>query len=357
MSVDATVRVRDPVRFSIRPPARWWVAAALALACAAAAGTLIGPAGLPVRGVLLEVVGRVPFVHVHSGLTATEKAIVWQIRLPRVVLGGLVGWMLAASGAGYQGVFRNPLADPYLLGAAAGAGLGATLVIAYAPGTSGWPVDPLVAAAFVGAVLAVAASYLVATAADRRAGSATVLLAGVAVAAFFTAVQTFVQQQHAQTLHDVYSWILGRLTTSGWHEVWLVLPYVALSSAVLLAHRRTLDVLSVGDAEASTLGVDTGRARLLVVGAATLGTAAVVAVSGLIGFVGIIVPHTVRLAGGASYRRVLPLSMVLGAAFLVLADLLARTVASPAEVPIGVVTACFGAPFFVLVLRRRAARP
>jgi iron complex transport system permease protein len=357
MSVDAAVAVRDPVRFSIRPPARWWAAAALALVGAAVAGVLIGPAGLPTKSVLLEIVSRLPLVHVHSGLSATDKAIVWQIRMPRMVLGGLVGWMLAASGAGYQGVFRNPLADPYLLGAAAGAGLGATIVIAYAPGASGWPVDPVPVAAFVGAILAVAASYLVATAADRRGGSATILLAGVAVAAFFTAVQTYVQQQHASTLHDVYTWILGRLTTSGWHDVWLVLPYVVVSSAVLLAHRRVLDVMSVGDAEASTLGVDTGRARLLVVGAATLGTAAVVAVSGLIGFVGIIVPHAVRLGAGGSYRRVLPLSMLCGAAFLIVADLLARTVASPGEVPIGVITAFFGAPFFVLVLRRRSARP
>jgi len=130
MSVDAVVAVRDPVRFSIRAPTRWWVAAALALVGAAAAGVLIGPAGLPTRSVLLELASRLPLVHVHSGLSATDKAIVWQIRMPRMVLGGLVGWTLAASGAGYQGVFRNPLADPYLLGAAAGAGLGATLVIA-----------------------------------------------------------------------------------------------------------------------------------------------------------------------------------------------------------------------------------
>jgi iron complex transport system permease protein len=348
-----TVAAR-PARLTPTPVRRWWIAAAAALVGAALAGILVGPADLPVRGVLLELTTRIPLVHVHSGLSATEKAILWQIRLPRMVLGGLVGWTLAASGAGYQGVFRNPLADPYLLGAAAGAGLGATLVIAYAPGTSGWPVDPIPLAAFTGAVAAVAVSYVIATATDRRAGSATILLAGVAVAAFFTAVQTYVQQQHTATLRDVYSWILGRLTTSGWHEVWLVLPYVALSTGVLMAHRRLLDVLSVGDAEASTLGVDTVRTRLIVVGAATLGTAAVVAVSGLIGFVGIIVPHTVRLAAGASYRRVLPLSMLGGAAFLIAADLIARTIASPAEVPIGVITAFVGAPFFVFVLYRRS---
>jgi len=338
-----------------RPKAtRWWIAAVLTLVGAAAAGILVGPAGLPVGGVLLAVVGRLPFVHVHSGLSPTESAILWQIRMPRMVLGGLVGWTLAASGAGYQGVFRNPLADPYLLGAAAGAGLGATLMIAYAPHTSGWLVDPVPLAAFAGAIAAVVISYVVATATDRRAGSATILLAGLAVAYFFTAVQTYIQQQHSATLRDVYTWILGRLTTSGWHEVWLVLPYVVASSAVLLAHRRLLDVLSVGDDEAATLGVDTVRTRLIVVGAATLGTAAAVAVSGLIGFVGIIVPHMVRLGAGASYRRVLPLSMLGGAAFLIVADLIARTVASPAEIPIGVITAFVGAPFFVLVLARRS---
>jgi iron complex transport system permease protein len=350
-----TVLAAHPPLVLTRPTTRrWWLAAAAALLGAAAAGVLVGPAGLPVRGVLLELVGHLPFVHVHSGLSATDKAVLWQIRLPRMVLGGIVGWTLAASGAGYQGVFRNPLADPYLLGAAAGAGLGATMIIAYAPRASGWPVDPVPAAAFIGAIVAVAASYLVATAADRRGGAATVLLAGVAVAAFFTAAQTYVQQQHASTLHDVYSWILGRLTSASWHDVVLVLPYAAVSSAVLLAHRRRLDVLSVGDAEASTLGVHASRTRLVVVGAATLGTAAAVAVSGLIGFVGIIVPHIVRLGAGGSYRRVLPLSMLGGAAFLIGADLLARTVAAPAEVPIGVVTAFFGAPFFLLVLRHRA---
>jgi len=332
---------------------RWWMAAVLALVGAVAAGVVVGPAGLPWRGVILELVAWVPLVHIRSGLSPTEQAILWQIRMPRVVLGGLVGWMLGASGAGYQGAFRNPLADPYLLGAAAGAGLGATLMIAYAPGSTGWPVDPVPLAAFLGAIAAVAASYLVATTADRHATAATVLLAGIAVAAFFTALQTYVQQQHAGSLRQVYAWILGGLNTSGWHDVVLVLPYVTLSSAVLLAHRRLLDVLQVGDHEASTLGVDTARTRLVVVGAATLGTAAVVAVSGLIGFVGIIVPHTIRLAAGSSYRRVLPLSMLAGATFLIVADLIARTVASPSEIPIGVITAFFGAPFFIVVLRRR----
>jgi cobalamin transport system permease protein len=351
----APLAVETPA--AVAPPTdrtrRFWVIAVAVLAGAFVAGLLTGPADLPWRGIVLDIAGRLPFVHVHSGLSRTEQAVLWQIRMPRVVLGGLVGWMLAAGGAAYQGVFRNPLADPYLLGAAAGAGLGATLMIAYAPQTSHWWVDPIPLAAFIGAIAAVAMAYIVATAADRSASAATIVLAGVAVAAFFTAIQTYIQQQHAADIRQVYSWILGRLTAASWHDVILVLPYVVVSSAVLVLHRRLLDVLRVGDSEASTLGVDTPRTRLLIVSAATLGTAAVVAVSGLIGFVGIIVPHTVRLTVGGSYRRILPVSMIVGASLLIVADLLARTLAAPAEIPIGVITAFFGAPFFVVVLRRR----
>jgi iron complex transport system permease protein len=173
----------------------------------------------------------------------------------------------------------------------------------------------------------------------------------VAVASFLTAVQTYVQQRNLDTVRQVYSWLLGRLTTAGWDEVRLLLPYALVSSLVLLSQRRALDVLAVGDDEASTLGLNARRSRLIVVVAASLGTAAAVSVSGLIAFVGIIVPHTVRLLAGSSHRVVLPLSMLFGGAFLVVADLLARTIAAPAEIPIGVVTAFFGAPFFVLVLR------
>jgi iron complex transport system permease protein len=171
-------------------------------------------------------------------------------------------------------------------------------------------------------------------------------------------VQTFALQQSAETVREVYAWLLGRLETAGWGDVLLVAPYAGLSAAVVLAHRRVLDVLRVGDEEAATLGVHVVRVRVLVLGAATLGTAAAVAVSGLIGFVGIVVPHAVRLVLGGSYRMVLPLSLLLGAAFLVLADVLARVALAPAELPIGVVTACVGAPFFAYLLRRgRAVDP
>ncbi len=328
------------------------------LAAAVIAGVSVGPAGLPLPTVAEAVLARLPW-HLGPAVPAVDTAIVWQIRLPRVVLGVLVGAMLAGGGAAYQGVFRNPLADPYLLGVAAGGGLGATIVIV-AGGSSAL----LAPAAFTGAASAVALTYVLGAGPPGRGapgpagGSATasIVLAGVAVAALLTAVQTYLQQQHAQTLQAVYSWILGGLSLATWSDVALILPYVIVASGILLTHRRLLDVLRIGEGEASTLGVDIARLRLTVVLAATLGTAAAVSVSGLIGFVGIIVPHTVRLTAGASYRVVLPVSMIGGAAFLVLADVVARTVQAPAEVPIGVITALAGAPFFLYVLRSRRAR-
>jgi iron complex transport system permease protein len=307
----------------------------------------VGPADIAPHRVLLEIVDRLPLVAVDSGLDERAAAIVWDIRLPRVLLGAMVGSTLAAAGGAYQGVFRNPLADPYLLGVAAGAGLGATLVIVTVG--SGAVLVPV--AAFAGALAAVALTYVLGAAVGGRRSGVTLILAGVAVAAFFTAAQTFVQQRHADTVREVYSWILGRLGTAGWSEVVMMAPYAVGAIAVLLLHRRLLDVFSVGEEEAGTLGVRTGRVRAAVVVAATMGTAAAVAVSGLIGFVGIVVPHTVRLVAGISYRVILPLSVVGGAVFLVLADLAARTVLSPTEIPIGVVTAFVGGPFFAVVLR------
>ena len=333
----------------------WAVAAAAALVGALLAGVLVGPVDIGVGPIVRSGLARLPFLGVESPLTPAEEAIVWELRLPRVALGALVGGMLGIAGATYQGVFRNPLADPYLLGVAAGAGFGATLAIAYGRiGDNGYLL-PL--AAFAGAVFAVAAAYLVGSSLGGERTTATLILAGVTVAAFLTAAQTFVQQQNADTLNEVYGWLLGGLGTAGWREVTLILPYIAVSSIVLLVHRRTLDVMAVGDDEARSLGLDVTRTRLLLVACATLGTAAAVAVSGLIGFVGIIVPHLVRLTVASNFRVIVPLSVVVGAAFLVFADVIARTALAPAELPIGVVTAFIGAPFFALVLRTTRHTP
>jgi iron complex transport system permease protein len=325
---------------------------ALVVALAACAvGFCVGPASLPVGSILGAVTSHLPLLGVHSSLGPSGSAILWDIRAPRVVLGFLVGGTLAISGAAYQGTFRNPLGDPYLLGVAAGAGLGATVVIVadHGDATSGL-VAPV---AFAGAFGAVALAWVVAAGGTRR-GPSSLILAGVAVASILTAVQTFLQQRQApNTINTTYEWLLGSLATAQWGDVWHVLPYCVVCVAVIVAHGRLLDTLSVGDLEAASMGVPVARVRLAVVGAASLGAAAVVSVSGLIGFVGIIVPHTVRLLTGTSYRVICPLSFLGGGAFLVLADVAARSLLSPSEIPIGVVTAVIGGPFFILVLRRR----
>jgi iron complex transport system permease protein len=321
---------------------RWLLAGTAAVVVASVAGLALGPLRLPPVGVALEL------LHLHSGLTPREAAIVTELRLPRVVLALLVGATLALAGGCYQGVFRNPLADPYLLGVAAGAGLGATAAIAFTDNSRSAMVPPV---AFAGALVAVALTYVLGATGTRYRTPATLILAGVAVTSFLTAGQTYLQQRDAETIREVYAWLLGRLGTAGWHDVLLMVPYAAVSAAVILFSGRSLDVLAVGDEEAASLGANPQRTRYLLILAASLGTAAAVAVSGLIAFVGIIVPHTVRLLAGSSYRSILPLSALFGGAFLVLADLAARLVLAPAEVPIGVVTAFLGAPFFIVVLR------
>ena len=334
------------------------LAGVAAVLVAAVAGLAFGPVRLPPGGVVREVLDLLPGLAVDSGLDERQAAIVTRIRLPRVVLGLLVGAMLALAGGCYQGAFRNPLADPYLLGVAAGAGLGATVAIGL-QGTGGSAALPatLPLAAFAGALGAVTLTYLLGVAGGRDRSPATLILAGVAVSAFLAAVQTYLLQRNVETIRQVYTWLLGRLSGADWHDVRVLLPYAVVVAAVILLLRRELDVLSVGDEEAAGLGLHPRRSRYLLLAAASLGTAAAVSVSGLIGFVGVIVPHIVRMLVGSSYRAILPLSMLFGGAFLALADLAARTVDLPREVPIGVVTAFLGAPFFILVLRttRRVA--
>ena len=345
----ATVSTAEPAVRARGVARRWWLVFGAFLAGSLVVGMGVGPVSLGLGQIAGSALSHVPFLHVHSTLDRVQSAIVWQLRAPRVVLAALVGGMLAIAGSAYQGVFRNPLADPYLLGVAAGAGLGATVSIAYGHAHSSGQAVPV--AAFGGAVVAVAITYTLGRSAGPARTAGALVLAGVTVATFMTAVQTFVQQQRSNTLRDVYAWLLGGFSTATWREVALAVPYILASSFVLLLHRRVLDVLSLGDEEARSLGVNVERTRLVVVIAATAGTAAAVSVSGLIAFVGIIVPHTIRLLVSTSYRAVVPLSLIGGAGFLVLADVLARTVLSPQELPIGVVTAFFGCPFFAVVLR------
>ena len=340
------------------PPSARRVAAVVAitfvgLVAAVIGGLVIGPTPIGVG----RVVGDV-FSHVglgHSTLTSLQSTIVWQLRAPRLVLGLLAGSMLAVAGGTYQGVFRNPLADPYLLGVAAGAGLGATFAIVQVGAGLSTPTwTPLLA--FVGAIAAVTVTWLVGGR-GLYSNAATLILAGVAVSALLTSVQTYLQQSSLGSMTRVYIWLLGSLAGASWGSVGLVTPYVVLCVLVCVAAGRALDVMSVGEDESRSLGLPVRRVRLIVIVASSLGTAAIVSVAGLIGFVGIIVPHIVRLLVGTSYRRILPISVIFGAAFMVVADTIARTVLAPSELPLGVVTALVGAPVFVVILslRRRVS--
>jgi len=323
------------------------------LVVAVAVGLDVGPTSIGLSRLVGALAARVGIG--HSTLNDLQSTVLWQLRGPRLVLGLLAGAMLSVAGASYQGIFRNPLADPYLLGVAAGAGLGATFAImdvGHGLSTPTW--TPLLA--FVGAIAAVSITWVV-SGRGRHAVASTLILGGVAVSALLTSVQTFLQQQaSAQSIARVYIWLLGSLANASWSSVTLIAPYVVACLIVCVLAARALDVMSVGEEEARSLGLPVRRVRLLVILASSLGTAAVVSVVGLIGFVGIIVPHIVRLVVGTSYRRILPISALFGAVFLTLADTLARTVLAPTELPLGVVTALVGAPVFVVILsvRRRA---
>jgi iron complex transport system permease protein len=334
---------------------RWWFGVGAACVVASVVlGASIGPAGPDWWRVPLEFLNRLPLISFETGVSESDWAIVWKIRMPRVVLGGVVGGMLSIAGASYQGVFRNPLVDPYLLGAAAGAGLGATIALTIGRGvTSSWAIDPVPTAAFVVAVASVMVTYTVGAAFGGDRSGVTLVLAGVAVVSFTSAIQTFLLQRNLELFREVFRWITGSLANATWGDVRLVMPYAMVSVIVLLLHRRHLDLFRVGGDEAATLGMNVARTRLTIVIAATLGTAAVVSVSGLIGFVGLVVPHIVRLLAGAGNRRLLPLSLMGGAAFLILADIPGRMLSNPAETPIGVVTAFIGAPFFIYLLRTK----
>ncbi|MFN3596446.1 MAG: FecCD family ABC transporter permease [Rubricoccaceae bacterium] len=290
--------------------------------------------------------------------TSQQEAVVWAIRLPRLALAVVVGAALAASGAVLQGLFRNPLADPGLVGVSAGAALGAALAIVLGAGAAAGAVlgpAAVAAGAFAGGLVAVA---VVAAMAARpgRTDVATLLLAGIAVNALCgAAVGGLVLVADDGQLRALTFWTLGSLGGASWDGLAVVAPLVALALAALPRLARALDALLLGEAEAHHVGVRVERAKGLAVLAATLAAAAATATAGLVGFVGLVAPHLVRLAVGPGHRALLPLSALAGATLLVLADLAGRTLAAPLEIPIGVVTALVGAPFFLFLLRTRAS--
>jgi iron complex transport system permease protein len=315
-----------------------------------ALGTVVGPAGIGPLETL-----RVLLNHVAGAgfdVSRQADAIVWEIRLPRVLLAGVVGGTLAFSGAAYQGVFRNPLADPYLLGVAAGAGLAGSLAIVLDLPLSYGGFSLLPAVSFAGAMLAVLLAYGIAHNSGQTPNT-TLILAGITISSVAVAAISYILIVDTQNSTAVLAWLLGSFNGSGWRDLSYVLPYALPAALVIFLHGRMLNVLQLDEQEAASMGLDVQRTKAIVLLAASLATAAAVSVVGIIGFVGIVAPHVVRLLIGPDYRRLLPVVVLVGASFLILADVGARSLVSPGELPVGIVTSFVGAPFFLLLLRRQ----
>jgi iron complex transport system permease protein len=299
-----------------------------------------------VIGILLEHAG------VDSGIayTSQQDAVMWGIRLPRIVLGGLVGAGLGIAGASYQAIFRNPLADPQLIGVSSGAALGSALTILLLGGVldaAAGPVGGLIGGLAAGALVYGLARH------GGRTEVVTLILAGIAVAAVGTAGAGFISLLADEPrLKSEMFWVLGSLTFATWRLVWFTLPFVAVAVIALPAFGRAMNVSLLGDSEARSLGIDVERFRLTVLALATLAVGASVAAAGVIGFVGLLVPHAIRLLAGPDNRLVVPGSAVGGAALVILVDLVARTAASPTEIPVGLLTAVLGGPVFLWLVRR-----
>ena len=323
--------------------------------------TALGSVSIPFSTTFQVLLSQMPFVHITpsapevlGGILSLEnlEMIILHIRLPRIILAGLVGAALAVAGATYQGLFRNPLADPYLLGVASGAGLGATVAMLI-PFTLTWVAFGAVPLfAFIGATGAVAVVYLLGRV-GKTLPATTLILAGVALGAFLSSITSYLMTVSGQQLHGIVFWLLGGLHLARWSEVWVVLPAVLAGLVVIWLHARPLNVMQLDEEQAQQLGINVEKVKLTLLGAATLITSSAICFTGLIGFVGILVPHAVRLVWGPDHRFLLPLSTLVGAIFLILADTLARTVIPPTGIPVGIITAFCGAPFFLYLLRRR----
>ncbi len=317
---------------------------------AAILSLLIGSVSVPMN-TLIKLAAEWLGIPATEAVSAVHRTILLDIRLPRTVLIALTGASLAGSGAAYQGLFRNPLADPYLIGVASGAGLGAVIAMSinFPDTTLGMFTIPM--AAFLSGLLTIFLVYMLARV-GKTVPITNLLLAGVSISSFCTALTSFLMIQSQNELRRAIIWLLGGATLSGWKPVFAMLPYtlIGLSSLYFLSY--SLNVLQFGEEQASQLGLRVDRIKKLIILSSSLTAAAAVAFSGIIGFIGLIVPHMVRILWTADYRKLIPLSILLGSSLLLLTDILARVAIAPQEIPLGVITALVGAPFFLWVLRR-----
>jgi len=313
------------------------------------AGIVLGPVAIPFRSAVGSVLGSD-----SASISTVHRIIVTKLRVPRVLLGLLVGSALAVSGVAMQGLFRNPLASPYVLGIASGASTGAALVILFASSS----VLLLPAGAFAGAAAAVSIVYGLARGRDRRTSIFTLILAGVAVGALFSAITSFLifLSSGGEKLSDVLFWIMGGLGRANWTAITILAPIVGVGLATVFFFARDLNALSLGEEGAIHVGVNPDALTRWLLALTTILTAAAVALAGTIGFIGLVIPHVMRLLVGPDHRRLVPVSALAGGCFLVWSDIVARTIVAPAELPVGIITAFLGAPFFLYLLKTRGAR-
>ncbi|GIQ67731.1 iron ABC transporter permease [Xylanibacillus composti] len=291
-----------------------------------------------------------------SEIPVSQELIIWNIRAPRVVLGLLIGASLSLAGAAFQGLLRNPLADPYIIGVSSGASLGAVLVLFFQFTLWGLGSFSLPVMAILGGFVALVLVFGMTHLSSRNFAVETIILSGVIMTSFMSAiVSLIIALSQREDMSQILYWLMGNVGMRGWSYAQLLLPFSIIGALLLLMHVRELNALALGEASAEHLGVSVRRKKVMILLGASLLTGASVAVSGAIGFVGLVIPHLVRLVTGPDHRHVLPLSMLIGGAYLVLADLLARTIIAPRELPIGVITALIGAPVFAFLLIRQQA--
>ncbi len=324
----------------------------LLLVAMVALATTVGSVQIPFLTTSSILLSKLPLGNITPTWTSALETIILEIRLPRVILAGLVGASLATAGATYQGLFRNPLADPYLIGVAQGAALGAVVGFLFPITWHGMGLGTIPLLAFVGALLSVAVVYSLARVGNTLPVT-TLILAGVALGALLAAIVSYLIINSGEEMHGILFWLMGSFSLSQWSEVKFVLPYMVVGVAIILLYARSLNIMQLGEEQAQQLGINVERLKLVLLTVATLITAAAVSFVGIIGFVGIIIPHAVRLLWGPDYRFLLPFSVLIGAIFLILSDIIARTILAPTEIPIGIITAICGAPFFLYLLRRR----